>query len=838
MGVVRAVSGQVMRVARYRFAATFGRRWGGYLTLVLLIGLIGGTALGSVAAARRTQSSYATFLASTKPSDLSLTVQGPNLTKKLAHLPGVQRAEAALYSLNAFPLTPTGAPIIPPAFRYGEAFPVGSIDGQYFGQDRVTAIAGRMARPDRADEFVATAQAAHLLGWHVGQVILMGFYTNAQSPASKPLRRLQMRLTGIVMFNNEVVLDAVDRFPAFVLFTPALTRPFSTGRERVYYGLKLADGARGVPAVEQEIIRALPPGTTASFHVASVVAGQVNRTVEPEAIALAVFGVIAMLAVLLVSAQVVARQIQQASEETAVLRALGASRLAVLGDGLFGIFGAIVVGSLLAAGVAIGLSPLSPIGPVRPVYPSPGLAADPTVLGFGFLTLLVGIGAAAVVLAARPAAGRRHEGAARATRGSAIARLAANSGAPISVVAGVRFAFEPGRGRTAVPVRSVLFGAVLTVAIVVATLTFGSGLTTLVSHPPLYGWNWNYALEGGPVPPQARSLLGHDRLVAAWSGVSFANAQIDGQTVPIIITGVHARVRPPILSGHPPTADNQIVVGAATLAQLHKRLGDTVMVGYGAPDDGPVYIPPKPLVIVGTTTLPAIGNPQTLHTSMGTGALVPAGIEPPAMRKFFTSPNPTLNGPGAILVRLKNGVTPAVGLASMQRIAKAGTRAFEELPANLYTGQNVEALPVQYPAEIENYRSIGATPAFLAAGLVIGAVAALGLTLIASVRRRRRDLALLKTLGLTRRQLASCVAWQSTAAAVMGVVAGIPAGIALGRWLWTLFAHQIYAVPQPTVPTLSLVYIGLGALVLANLVAAIPGRHAARTPAALALRAE
>src|SRR5207344_1734207 len=119
-------------------------------------------------------------------------------------------------------------------------------------------------------------------------------------------------------------------------------------------------------------------GATASFHVTSVVAGQVNRTVEPEAIALAVFGVIAMLAVLLVSAQVVARQIQQASEETAVLRALGASRLAVLGDGLFGIFGAIVVGSLLAAGVAIGLSPLSPIGPVRPVYPSPGLAADPT----------------------------------------------------------------------------------------------------------------------------------------------------------------------------------------------------------------------------------------------------------------------------------------------------------------------------------------------------------------------------------------------------------------------------------------------------------------------------
>ena len=359
-GVVRAVSGQVIRVAWYRFAATLGRRWAGYLTLVLLIGLIGGTAMGSVAAARRTQSSYATFLASTNPSDLSLTGQGTNLTKKLARLPGVQRAEAALYSLNAFPLTRTGAPIIPPAFRYGRAIPIGSIDGEYFGQDRVTVTAGRMARPDREDEFVATAEAARLLGWHVGELIMMGFYTNNQSPSSKPLRRLEMRLTGIVTFNNEVVLDDVNRYPSFVLFTPALTRPFSTGPENVHYGLKLTDGARGVPAVEQEIIRALPRGTTVSFHVTTVVEGQVNRTVEPEAIALAVFGVVAMLAVLLISAQVIARQIQETDEETAVLRALGASRLAVMGDSLLSILGAIAVGALLAAGVAIGLSPLSP----------------------------------------------------------------------------------------------------------------------------------------------------------------------------------------------------------------------------------------------------------------------------------------------------------------------------------------------------------------------------------------------------------------------------------------------------------------------------------------------
>ena len=698
--------------------------------------------------------------------------------------------------------------------------------------------AGRMANPDRADEFVATALAARLLGWHLGQVIPMGFYTNSQSPTSRPLRQLRMTLTGIVTFNNEVVLDDVDKYPSDVLFTPALTGPFSTGPEDVYYGLKLRNGASAVPAVEHEIIRAVPQAVNASFHLTSTVEGQVNRTVEPEAIALAVFGIIAALATVLIAVQVVARQIQQAGEDTAVLRALGASRLVIMGDSLLGILGSVVAGSLLAAGVAIALSPLSPIGPVRPVYPSPGPAADMAVLGLGFLGLVVVIGAVAVVLAARSAADRQARTPGRSVRGSGIARLAAGSGAPVSVIAGIRFAFEPGRGRTAVPVRSAMLGAVLAVATVAATLTFGSSLTALVSHPPLYGWNWSYVLQGVNIPPQSQTLLDHDPLIAGWTGVEFTDLEIAGQVVPAIVTDAGARVSPPILAGHQPDGRGQLVLGAQTLRELHKHIGDVVDVSYGAPDDAPFYIPPTRETIVGTSTLPAIGEAQSLHTSMGTGALIPSSIAPPALQKALTYQNATLNGPTAALVQLKNGVSPAAGLASLQRIAQAGTRAFEELPSSLYTGQSVYVLPVQYPAEIENYRSIGATPALLAAGLAAGAVIALGLTLMASVRRRRRDLAMLKTLGLTRRQLANSVAWQSSAVIVAGIVAGIPAGVALGRWLWILFAEQIYAVPSATVPVLSLCYVALGALVLANLVAAFPGRSASRTPAALVLRAE
>jgi len=100
-------------------------------------------------------------------------------------------------------------------------------------------------------------------------------------------------------------------------------------------------------------------------------------------------------------------------------------------------------------------------------------------------------------------------------------------------------------------------------------------------------------------------------------------------------------------------------------------------------------------------------------------------------------------------------------------------------------------LGVQRPAEIANYQSTGASPGILAAGLAVGAVVALGLTLGASVRRRRRDIALLKTLGFTSRQLAVAVAWQASVAAIVGIILGVPVGIALGRWLWDLFARSI-----------------------------------------------
>jgi ABC-type lipoprotein release transport system permease subunit len=171
----------------------------------------------------------------------------------------------------------------------------------------------------------------------------------------------------------------------------------------------------------------------------------------------------------------------------------------------------------------------------------------------------------------------------------------------------------------------------------------------------------------------------------------------------------------------------------------------------------------------------------------------------------------------------------------MDRVIAVADRAFAHDPNAV--GDSVIQLPVQRPAEIVNYQSTGGTPEVLASGLAVGAVVALTVALVGTVRKRRQDLALLKTLGFTKSQLAVTLAWQATATAVVGIIIGVPLGIAAGRQLWDLFAESIDAVPQPSVP-LSVIFVAIGALVLANLVAALPGRSAAATPATIILRGE
>jgi hypothetical protein len=857
------VSERRFGLVRYRAHTTLRHRWPGLLSLVVLIGLIGGLGLGSLAAARRTQSSFSVLLATTNPSDLEVSIYtggngGPNvqysasLTREIARLPGVRHVVAG-FVLTGAPLTRDGSPRIRVT---GLAYPVASVNGLFFTQDRMVLNQGRLASPQRADEIVIAPVVARLLGWHVGRVVPFGFYSNAQqtlpgfgTKAVPPALRINMKIVGLASLNSEIVEDDVDILPTFIPLTPAFAREALVHgglSSAVSFGIKTSGGSSTVPLVEREVARLAPPGVQVTDHALTPVVAKADRALKPISIALGVFGAVALLAAVLVATQLMARRLRVDRDDLRILRALGADPADTILDGLIILEAALVLGSILAAVVAVALSPLSPLGPVAAVYPDRGLSWDWTVLGFGVLALTTILGGIAALLAYATAPHRvAVRPRRRPTSGARVVASAAHAGLSAPGVVGVRMALEPGEGRAAVPVRSALLGSVLAVALVVTTLTFGDSLHTLVSNPPLYGWNWTYMLNpvgagGGGVPQVALTMLKHDKDVAAYSGASFNNLQMDGQEVPFLLENDGATVTPPILTGHGFQGGNQVVLGAASMAQLHKHLGENVTISFGTPADAPVYIPPTRLRIVGTATFPAIGFASTVsdHTSMGTGVLIPFQDLPKSFVAAMDSgPDPALVGPNLVFIRIRTGVPTAVALANLHHVVAAADAAFAGAPGGA-AGNAIVVQGVQRPAEIANYRTIGLTPALLVTGLVLGAIAALTLTLVASVRQRRRDLALLKTIGFVRRQLAAAVAWQATTAGVVGIVVGIPLGVVVGRWLWDRFAEQINAVPYPTVSVPSVVLVALGTVLLANLVAVLPARSAARTSTAFMLRGE
>ena len=811
------------RVAWYRFRCTWSERWAGYLALVLLLGLLGGLAMGSVAAARRTQAAFPAYLASTKPSDLTVLtglygVAGskgydPAIIAKVAALPGVRHV-TSYEGLNVAVLG-SGQNQQEEAGSQGL---YGSLDGEYFTTDRVTVVQGRMADPGKTDEAVIDAKGT-TGPVHVGSVAPLGFFTNAQVTApgfgtrpAKPHLTIAMKVVGKVVYSSEETQDDADvQRDGGALFTPALTQLLARCCANFTETSVQLDPGTSVAAAEASIQQVLPKGFPIEFYVTSLTAAKAERAIEPTSIALAVFGGIAAVAALLIAGQVIGRQLRLGAGDLGTLRALGASPAVTTGDGLPGVLGAIVVGALLACAFAVGLSPLAPLGSIRAVYPYPGVAFDWTVLGAGFALFVCLLAAAAAVIAYRRAP---HRALARGGRpvppGRPWCVPPRRPGCPRRPPRASGWPSTPARSAAMAPVRSAILGTVLATVVLLATVTFGASLTTLVSHPSLYGWNWTYALSSGVIyvnHNQTTAVLDHDPEVAAWTGVWFGTAQIDDVTVPVLGTDTKAPVAPPLLSGHGLQGQGQVVLGATTLAQLHKRVGDVVTVTDGGPH-------PFQLRIVGTATLPSMGVAATLHTEMGTGAVLP----------YQDIPGTNGNQPNNILVTL----VPGANLAAQQKVLQT------IVPADV----GGVVLPVQRPAEIADFQSMGTAPVILAGALVLGALSSLLLTLMSSVRRRRRDLALLKTLGFTRRQLSATVAWQSTAAIAAGAIVGVPLGIALGRALWDLFARQISVVPEPTVPALTVVLIVLGALVLANLVALLPGRLAGRTPAAALLRAE
>jgi hypothetical protein len=808
-----------MRAAIHLAAHELRARWRGWAVLVLLLAVAGGAVLAAAAGARRTASAYPRFLTASKASDVLVAPDEPDMGGyfgALARLPGAGAvAPVAAMALEALGHSSLGAResvvLTPVDRRFGR------------GVDVPKVLAGRLPAAGNAGEIVVDQRAAAVMGLQVGNVLTMRAVpirpsasagTVGQGPART--RLLRERVVGVVVTRGSVLpVNQLDKDPV-IMASPALFRWLGARYmvfNGVYVQLRPGASAEAFAHRAQALARQSPAtGGHAFVAVEGTQAAAVQRAIRPQAVALALFALALAVTALLIIGQAASRLLATGSLNHPALAALGLTRGQLMAAGLIEVGVAAAIGAMVAAGVAVAVSPLMPIGPARLAEPDPGVSADATVLAAGTAAIVVLL----VALAAWPTwrlASTGARGSHRSAPGSRL-RLAvwlAGAGVPVTVAAGVRLALEPGRGRTAVPVRAALAGTALSVLAVTAAVTFGANLQRLVNTQPLYGQRWDAAIDLQLTPAAAKHRLGHVPGIAGWTFGHHGTVEIGGQLIPAVglTAGQGPLLSPTLLQGRPPRTGSEIVLGTSTLRQIGHHVGQAVTVTVNGH--------PLRQRIVGRAVFPNIGGGSFTPTDLGQGAETTAGL---------------LNSQAGfdfVLVSFTPGPHRAANIASFQRSLTRYCLRVQK--ANCVVTN-------QRPNGVTNYASIAATPTVLAALLAVISVAVLGQFIMVSARRRRRDFAIFKALGMFRRQISAITAWHVTTLTGLALLVGLPLGIAAGRWSWSIFARGLGIPDGAITPIWPVLLMVPAVIVIANAVAFWPGRATARLKPAEVLRAE
>jgi hypothetical protein len=795
--------------------------------LALLVAFAGGCLLTTAAGARRTDSAYQRFLVASGASDVLVSPADSGLGGyygALARLPSVT-AVAPIVGLSVLPVGPGGRPVLASVV----AAPLDRRWGHILEIPKV--LDGRLPLAGRPGEIAVDQNGALALRLHVGSTLVMRAVPAGPSPGANagahrpPLRE---RVVGIVVTRGSVhPVTNLDKVPAIFAGTALLHQ---LGRAYTSFDgayVKLRPGhSPGIAGRQAEALAQRFRATGGHVFVAdeSAQAAAVERSIRPEAVSLALFALVLAITGLLVVGQAATRLIAAAQPANPVLAALGMTRSQLMAAELLEVGVAAAAGAVAGVGLAVAASPLMPIGTARLAEPDPGLSADWAVLTAGVVAIVV----LAVARVAGPAwrlasSGNAGRAAASPAGRSKVAEWLAAAGAPVTAAAGVRLALEPGRGRTAVPVRSAMTGAVLSVLAVTAALTFGANLLHLVHTPRLYGQAWDAAVDwqfGSFTPRQAQHVLGAAPGITGWSYGNHGTIGIGGLVVPAIgvAAGRGPLLSPTLLAGRPPRTDREVVLGTATIRRIGRTVGQTVTVTAG----GRRQVDR----IVGRAVFPNFGQGGFTPTDLGEGAetttaglgAVPPGRPPGGQPAYEFA-----------LLRFAPGPLRAAHVAAFQRSMSRICSAAQQ-PGCVITDQR--------PNGVADYARIDGTPTALAAVLAVLGLAVLGQFIVVSGRRRRRDFAILRTLGLTGRQVRVITAWQVSTVTGLALAAGIPLGVVAGHWSWRLFAGGL-GIPADFVTPLPLVLLMVPAVILAgNAVAYWPARTAARVSPARVLRAE
>ena len=228
---------------------------------------------------------------------------------------------------------------------------------------------------------------------------------------------------------------------------------------------------------------------------------------------------------------------------------------------------------------------------------------------------------------------------------------------PVSAAVGARLALEPGRGRTAVPIRSALAGTAVALAAVAAAFTFGTNLVRLVNTPRLYGQTWQVSVDVGfgQIPQRdVETFLRQQPGVSGWTFGNHGYATIAGRHVATIgITGAEGPAMfPTLLEGRAPQARDEIVLGSKTLAGAHRHVGQTVMVALQGENT------PRTMLVVGRAVFPFFGQGEVTPTGLGDGAAL-------------LDPGPNPDGFNFVLVGMVHGSFEHDNIARFARNLRA-----------------------------------------------------------------------------------------------------------------------------------------------------------------------
>ena len=669
-------------------------------------------------------------------------------------------------------------------------------------------VDGRLPDPDRAEEVLVTEGTARVDGYGVGDTVQMRVFTAddferlfEETTADPSGPAFDLQIVGTVRDPVDLSLGADKWFYG----TPALARATEDASAARATYLWLRNGASEDSFFEKAAAIANPTdgvidivdprpelGRVADGPTRTLVAGLVG------------FAAIASVAGAATLAQLLGRSLGRPLSDQQTLMALGMTRRERVSALVLPHLVSAAVAALVTVAGGIALSAVFPIGALRIAEPHPGTEVHVTGLALGAVcAALVTLLLAGLVAwyRTKPAAAARER---RPLRTSVLVARLTHLGAEPAAVVGARMATEPGRGRTAVPVRATLVGVTATVVGLVAIATFQHSVVRTTTVPARFGVAADYTVE------VARDDL--DEMVddlEDWPEISAvgvpysANLTLNGTfTYGFAIEELRGEFPPPLLSGRTPDRADELAAGPSLLRQLDLEIGDRVTVA-GVDGD------PLDFLLVGTALTPTIQSDdyagQVWMTADGLRRVLP---EPEIME---------------VSLRYAPGTDRADVARRLDDAYPAGVtdESPPPVPGPLVTLRDTDGL----------VRALGMFLTFLMLALTANA-------LLAGVRNRAPDLAILRSLGFSTRQTNRSILWMSTTTVGLGLAVGIPLGLVLGAVVWRRVAGSLDISRDMATPWWFLAVLTIAMLLAAAVLALIPARRAARLRPVEVLRAE